>query len=271
MRRKTEDLYRTLMPNRIVTFDDIAQCASNIIGPSAERKYIYRKYVTRLIETGKLQPIRKGIYAVLSPLETPEKHETDKLLIASKIRKDYYLGYHTALEYYGSAYSAFNEAYICVQPKNRFASFNFGRFMFTPVFTQDTTSQVTEKPYNQGILRVSTKERTFIECLDRVEYAGGWEECIKSLAELGGVDLEKTVTLTIQKAKQSLTRKTGYFLELLREISPFYEHLKDGLLEKLKNQVKGAPQYLIRGESGKLDTRWRLYIPEGFEDKLKGI
>jgi predicted transcriptional regulator of viral defense system len=271
MRRKTEELYSDLLPKRIVTFDEIVQFASNIIGPSAQRRYIYRKYVAKLVETGKMQPIRKGLYAVLSPLEKPEKHETDKFLIACKIRRDYYIGYHTALEYYGSAYSAFNEAYVCVQPQNRFASFNYGRFMFRPVFTQDLTSQITEKPYRQAFLRVSTKERTFIECLDRVEYSGGWEECIKSLAELGGVDLEKVVALTIQKGKQKLTRKTGYFLELLRGISSFYEHLNDDLLEKLKKQVKGSPQYLTRKEPGGLNRKWCLYIPEGFEDKLKGI
>ena len=271
MRRKTEELYRNLLPKRIVTFDDIVQSASSIIGPSAERRYIYRKYVTKLIETGKMQPIRKSLYAVLSPLEKPEKHETDKFLIASKIRVDYYLGYHTVLEYYGSAYSAFNEAYVCVQPQKRFDSFNYGRFVFKPVFTKDTTSQITEKPYGQALIKVSTKERTFIECLDRVEYAGGWEECIKSLAELGGVDLEKVITLTIQKGKQNLTRETGYFLELLRDTSTFYEHLNNDLLEKLKKQVKGSPQYLTRGEPGKLNKRWRLYIPEVFEDKLKGI
>jgi predicted transcriptional regulator of viral defense system len=271
MRRKTEELYRNLLPKRIVTFSEIAQFTSNIIGPSADRKYIYRKYVTRLIETGRLQPIRKGLYAILSPLEKPERHETDKFLIASKIRRDYYLGYHTALEYYGSAYSAFNEAYVCVQPQTRFDSFNYGRFVFTPVFTKDTISQITEKPYGQDFIRVSTKERTFIECLDRVQYAGGWEECIKSLAELGGIDLEKTAILIIQKGKQTLTREAGYFLERLRDMSPFYEHLNDDLLEKLKKQVKGAPQYLIRGEPGKLNKRWRLYIPEGLEEKLKGI
>jgi predicted transcriptional regulator of viral defense system len=104
-----------------------------------------------------------------------------------------------------------------------------------------------------------------------VQYAGGWEECIKSLAELGGIDFEKVATLIIRKGKQKLTRETGYFLELLRDMSPFYEHINDDTLEKLKKEVNSVPQYLIRGELGKINTKWRLYIPEGFEEKLKGI
>jgi predicted transcriptional regulator of viral defense system len=271
LRKKTEELYTSLLPMRIVTFDDIVQLASKKATSSTNRRYIYRKYVKRLVEAEKLQPIRKRLYAVLNPLEKPEKHETDKLLIASKIRKKYYLGYHTALEYYGSAYSAFNEAYVCIQARDRFDPFNYGRFTFKPVFTKDILSQILKKPYGQSFLRVSSKERTFVECIDRVQYAGGWEECIKSLAELKGIDYEKLVALTLNRGKQILFRKVGYFLEYLRNTSPFYEHISQDLLEKLKKQVKGSPQYLARREPGELNARWRLYIPENLEEKLKEI
>ena len=118
---------------------------------------------------------------------------------------------------------------------------------------------------------MSSKERTFIECIDRVQYAGGWEECIKSLAELSGIDFEKLVTMTLHQRKQILLRQVGYFLELLRNTSPFYEHISQDLLEKLRTQAKGSPQYLVRREKGELNTRWRLYIPKDFEEKLRGI
>lgn len=271
MRRKTEELYINLLPMKIVSFEDTVQSASKIVTTSANRSYIYRKYVKRLVENGKLQPIRKGLYAVLNPLEKPEKHETDKLLIASKIRKNYYIGYHTALEYYGSAYSTFNEAYVCVQAKDRFDPFKYGRFTFKPVFTKDTTSNIVEKPHGNSFLRISSKERTFIECIDRVQYAGGWEECIKSLAELRGIDFEKLATLTVNQKKQILLREVGYILELLKNTSPFYEHINNNLLDKLEKQVKGPPQYLERKEPGELNKRWRLYLTEDFGEKLKGI
>jgi len=270
LRRKTEELYTSLLPMRIVTFDDIVQQASKKL-TTTNRRYIYRKYVKKLIEAEKLQPIRKGLYAVLNPLERPEKHETDKLLIASKIRKKYYLGFHTALEYYGSAYSAFNEAYVCIQARDRFDPFSYGGFTFKPVFTKDTLSQVLKKPYGQSFLKVSSKERTFVECIDRVQYAGGWEECIKSLSTLRGIDHEELLALTLNQRRQILIRQVGYFLEYLKNTSPFYEHIDQGLLEKLKKQVKGSPQYLARKEPGELNTKWRLYIPENLEEKLKEI
>ena len=88
--KKIEALYNALLPFKVVTFDDIVQQSLTIIEGSANRRYVYRKYVKRLVETGKLQPVRKGLYTVLSPLEKKEEYEPDKLLLASKIRREYY-------------------------------------------------------------------------------------------------------------------------------------------------------------------------------------
>jgi len=271
MVNKTEALYNALLPMKIASFDDVLQASSSVIEGSANRKYIYRKYVRRLIEAHKLQAIRKGLYAVLSPLEKAEKYEPDKLLIASKIRKKHYLGFHTALEFYGCAYSAFNEAYVCVNSKDRFDPFSYKRFTFKPVFVKDTTSQVLEKPYGSSLLRVSSKERTFIECIDRIQYAGGWEECIKSLENLHGLDVEELISLTLHQGKKSLPRRVGFILDLLRKRSPFYEHVTGTTLCKIETEIRGPPQYLVRAKKGSLNRRWNLYIPEAFEEQLRGI
>lgn len=271
MATKTEALYSALLSMKIVNFDEIVKKASEIIGTGENRRYIYRKYVERLVKMGKLQPIRKELYAVISPLETPEEHEIDKLLIASKIRQNYYLGFHTALEYYGCANSLLNEAYICVQPKNRFNPFQYQRFTFKPVFVKDVTSEIIEKPYYQAFIRVSSKERTFIECIARIQYAGGWEECIKSLESLSGLNFEKLLDLTLKQNSKTLNKRVGYVLELLKKTSPFYEHLNETLLNKIAEQAKGPPQYLMRGLKGPLNKKWNLYIPEDFEEKLRGI
>jgi predicted transcriptional regulator of viral defense system len=270
MPSKTETLYNTLLSKKIVTFDEIVQQALKITDSASNRRYIHRKYVRRLIEAGKLQKIRKGLYAVLSPLEKTNEYTPDKLLIASRIRKKYYLGFHTALEYYGAAYSTFNQAFICVQAKNRFDPFTFKRFKFKPVFVKETTSQIVEKSYGTSLLRVSTKERTLIDCINRPQYAGGWEECIKSLENLSGVNAETMITLTLAQKREATRRRLGYILELLKTRSPCYEHISDNTLKKLETEKQGPPQYLVRGQKTKLDQKWNLYIPENFEEELRG-
>jgi len=269
---KIEALYEALLPKKVVTFNEIMQEASKIVQTAPNRRYIHRKYVTKLIQNGKLQRIRKELYLVLSPFEKPETHIPDKLLIAAKIRKDYYLSYHTALEYYGCAYSLYNEAYISVKPKNRFDPFEYKHLTFKPVFTNNTTTDIETKHYQNTTLKVSNKERTFIDCLDKIQYAGGWEECTKSLESLGGINTNKLLTLlTNTYKKEIIIRRVGYTIEYLREHSQFYEHISDNALNQIAKLIIGPPQYLIRGQKGTLNNRWKLYIPKNFKEKLRGV
>jgi len=267
---KTEELYRKLLTLKVVRFDEIVDKARGIIEATPSRRYIYRKYVRRLVKAGKLWRVRRGLYVVLSPLEKPEGYTADKLLIASKVRDDYYLGFHTALEYYGCAQSLYNETYICVKAKDRFDTFQYGRFVFKPVFVENTDLEVLDKPYQENTLKVSSKERTFIECIDRVEYAGGWEECLKSLENLRELDFQNLVNLLLKNGKDILLKRAGYTLELLKKHSPFYEHLESRLLDEITKQISGSPRYLVNGETGSINKRWNLYIPKNFEEKLRG-
>lgn len=268
---KTEELYSSLLSMKVVSFDEIVEKARSLIEAVPSRRYIYRKYVDRLIKKEKLQRVRKGLYIVLSPIEEPERHVVDKLLIASKIRKNYYLGFHTALEFYGCAHSFHNNAYTCVKIKDRFDPFQYKRFSFKPVFVEDTDLEVEEKKYQENILRISSKEKTFLECIDRVQYAGGWEECLKSLEGLRNLDFEKLVSLLHKYNKDILFRRVGYILELLKKHSPFYEHLNEHLLNEIEKQITGQPRYLISRDKGPFNKRWNLYISRDFEEILRGI
>jgi len=35
--------------------------------------------------------------------------------------------------------------------------------------------------------------------------------------------------------------------------------------------VTGKNQYLVQGAKGTLNKRWRLYVPDGFKEHLRGI
>lgn len=269
MSSKTDALYIEMLKKRVVSFDEIVSLARELFGRPFNGSYIYNKYLRRLVKEGRLKRIRRGLYVAMSPLE--EEPSIDNLLVASKIRPEYFLGFHTALEFYGCAYSAHNETYICVRPESRFNPFEFGRLSFRPVFVDDVDLEVEEKNYRGHELRVSGKERTFVDCLERVEYAGGWEEALKSFQNLSGLDFEKIQSLTVKAENDMLLRRAGYVLELLKERSMFYEHLPEEVLERLAEKISEQTRYLVQGIPGSLNPKWRLYIPEGFEGKLTGV
>jgi predicted transcriptional regulator of viral defense system len=264
---KVDALYSKLYAKEVLTFDDIVAVTNALFQTRFSRAYIFNKYVRKLLNSKRLQRVRQGLYVISSPSTPP----ADKLLIGSNIRTMYFLGFHTALEFYGCAYSAYHEVYVCVRSRHRFDAFTFNHITYRPVFVSNIQDGVDVKHYKAHNLRVSSKERTFIDCLDKIPYAGGWEECLKSLQGLGGVNFDNIPLLLPAYPSQVLTRKVGYVLDLLQAHSVFYQHVPSSVLQCLAQRVKGSPQYLIRGKPGPLHPRWRLYIPFGFEDYLKGV
>ena len=66
---------------------------------------------------GRVIPVRRGLYAVVPFGFSPDSSPVDLYLLASKMTKDAVVGYHTALEYHGKAYSVYNRLhYLTVRP-----------------------------------------------------------------------------------------------------------------------------------------------------------
>jgi Predicted transcriptional regulator len=268
--RKIDQVYRSLLELRVVNSGEALDAVRRVAG-DVNMNYAYNEYLKKLLKQEKLVRVRRGLYIVLNELETREKFTVDKFLLASKLRKRYYLGYHSALEFYGSAYSMYGEVYICIKKEDRFNPFNFRGVSFKPVYVSDMDTEITERKYRNVFLKVSSKERTFVDCLQRVHYAGGWEECLKSLEMLSGLDFEKVCEVLERVGNELTLRKAGYVLELLSKHSIYYEGVDADLLERIRKRIGKTPMYLERGRPSSLDKRWNIYVPEGFEGYLRGI
>ncbi len=264
---RAEELYEALLPLEVVNFDEIAELASRL-SDRRDRAYINTKYVQPLVRRGRLRRLRRGIYFVSTGVKGASP---DKILVASKVRKRYYLGYHTALELHGCAYSAYNTAYVCVRHGDGFREFAYDQYLIKPVFSSDIDVGVGDSVYRGHNIRVSSRERTFLDCLDRVEYAGGWEEALKSLESMSGLMFAELVGLVAGSGNRFLIQKTGFVLELLKSKSIFYEHVQEDELYRLQGGIGGQTRYLVEGEPGELNKRWRLYVPKNFEEYLRGV
>jgi predicted transcriptional regulator of viral defense system len=266
---KTEDLYRTLLEKKVVTSQDVQNAVK---GRSAgNMNKVYGIYIRRLLQARKLLRIRRGLYAALGPLEKPSDFVPDRFLVASKVRPRGYLGFHTALEFHGAAHSAHNNVYVVVGRQDKLRPFPFRGTNYLAVLSERPATGVVTVEYAGSMLRVSSKERTFMDCIDRPEYAGGWEECLLSLEAMGGVDVDKLRALLIESGRDLLLRKAGLVLETLSRASAYYAGVSQTILRKIQYRTGSAPMYLdpIRPPST-LNARWKLYVPDDFQNILGG-
>ena len=69
--------------------------------------------------------------------------------------------------------------------------------------------------------------------------------------------------------KDMLFRKTGLILYLLGE-NPYYQGILASLKPYLTKKMGKSPMYLKEGAKSELDKNWRLYVPIGFKDVIRG-
>jgi len=269
---KLELLYQELLKREVVRYKEIEEIASEIVeNQPVSFRYLYNEYIDNLRRSGKLLHPQRGIYVVVPPTKiNEESFQPDTYLLASKIQKPYYLGYHTALEIHGCAYSNFNEVYIVVPPNKKFRGFEFKNIRYRPIFSSQGQIGLKQIIHKNHTIVVSSASRTFLDCIERPEYSGDWEECLKSLESLAGVRAIELQQLLDRIGKDMLFRKTGLILDLFNE-NPYYEGILPNLKPYLIKMIGKSPMYLKEGVKSELNKNWRLYIPIGFNDLVRGV
>ena len=265
----TSELIEHISTKQLVSSSDIVDKVSEITGIKQENSYVYKKFIYPLLKKRYLHRVRNNLYHVTTPGHSA--NIADRFTLASMIREEYYIGFHAALEFYGVAYSYRNRVLIGITPRDRFDVFNYQNTTYAPFLTKDIRTGVAVQTHLGKEVYVCSKERLFIECVNYPDRVGGWEEVLKSLQGLGGIEFNVLLDLLFMQNNQSLLRRVGLVLELLRETSLFYEHMDDDILGRIKNRVKGGPRYLEKNISGELDSKWLLYVSPRFRQYLRGI
>ena len=276
MRTKQDQLYGEILKRQIVTFDEIVEFMQQM-HPHLKPKVINDVFLANLIKQEKIKHIRRELYQGIPLYQTNDDVlQFDKFTVVAKFRKgEGIVTYHGALELYGCAYNSFSEILIGV--KSYFHPFKVGSINYKPTYLPNPELGIeTFKLEKDVIVRVSSRERTFIDCLNRIDYIGGWEECLKSLESLGGIDYY--TLLELMKAfqdKQLLLRKIGFILEVFQEHSVYYEALSNQMLNEIENLLSPSKLYIdrtLRLEENVLFPRWKLYVPLDFiERNLRGV
>ena len=108
------------------------------------------------------------------------------------------------------------------------------------------------------VIKLTGKERTLVDCLERPEYCGGFEEVYRCAEKLPFLNFDVLAEYLRLQDRRILFAKVGFFLEQHREA--FF--VEEDFLNDLERQVPRQPLYLEgRRKKGRLDKRWNLIVP----------
>lgn len=216
------------------------------------------------VKRGNLLRVRRGLYAVVPPGSDPDSLPLDGYLLASRMADDAVLGYHTALELHGVAYSSSRRLPYLTQRHAR--PLLFRSMEFRPVLVPKPLRDERAERFGVALadragleVALTTLERTLVDCLDRTDLAGGWEEAWRSLEAAGFYDLDQVIEYALLLGNRTTIAKVGFFLEEHREQFAVY----DEDLARLRQHAPSAPHYIRRhrDESVTLVPGWNLVLP----------
>ncbi len=229
--------------------DVIAITGNESTSTSLITRWLKKKYVVR---------IRKDLYTYIDL--TTGDIIANKYQIASAINDNSYVSHHTAFEFYGMVNQVYNTAYV--SSEKRFNTFEFMGTNYKCISSAFKDGVIQVK--NIEGIRVTDKERTFVDSVNLVSKVGGIEELINITKTIEDLDADKLLNYMEWYNKKILYQKVGYFLENYyigqRLETDFFEtcHVKSG----------DSVRYLVQGRDGKFNAKWNLIIPDEFIPRI---
>lgn len=220
----------------------------------------YKNWIISQVRAKKIVKVRNGLYVFVDVSGYPL---TTKFEIAAKIADDAFVCYHSALEYYGVANQVSNV--VLVGSKKRFNDFSFDDVDY---IRKPAHHDVQVVNIVNAAVRVTSLERTVVDCIDDVNEGGGTDEVLNAIDQIRVLDENKL--LEVLKAYDSvlLYQKVGYVLEQFQDKFMLSVAFFDECKSHLTNQVK----YFLQDEYNDIAfvSEWKLMAPTNLKSRIYG-
>ena len=205
------------------------------------------------LRNGTLCHIKPNLYAVTDM--ATGLCAANKFEIASNISDTACVAYHSAMEYHGLGHQLFNE--MSVISDSTFRTFEFEGITY--VRRQPKIAEGVIVPAMNSKVRVTDLERTIIDCIDRIKYAGGLEELLNNFTSVAYIDEVKLKGYLDAYEKASLYQKAGFLLSMYKK----QWGLSAGFFRHCKAHIGKSTRYLIDvADNTDYVSEWRLCVPE---------
>jgi len=213
----------------LFTFRD----AQSILGTS--NKAVYR-VLDRLRSKKRVRQVKRGLY-LLSPAKSGiEGFWTEHAftILPRLMGADYYVGFWSALEYWGMTEQLPQTIYVVTTRRRKNLAFNGQRIQFVTYPPRRFFDYVKED-MGEAEFNISSREKTIVDSLTHPEYSGGISEIAKALwTDRDKTDMRRLVEDAERMRILAVKLRLGYLLELL-------SFAEESYLPLMPRRPTGAP------------------------------
>ena len=225
-----------------------------------ENESQYEKWIAKRIRLKEIARVRNGLYV---HIDRTGYAMTTKYELATKITEDAFVCYHSALEFFGVANQVFN--IVTVGSEKRFNEFSFHDIDYV---RKAPNHMIQVMHIVKAAVRITSLERTVVDCIDDVNAAGGIEEILNALDQIRVLDEDKILETLRAYNKVLLYQKVGYVLEHFKEKFKF----SDGFFAECQSHLTKQIKYFLRDEYKSLEfnSKWNLMAPTKLLSRIYG-
>ncbi len=215
------------------------------------------------VVAGDLVIVKRALYATVPPGIATDSVQVDPYLLATKLADDAVVAFHAALQFHGAAFSVWKRFdYLSRMTLSRFA-YHDAKFLSvrpTPALRSlpDMGGLFVESPRPGGVVRVTSRERTFVDVLHAPRRCGDWPEVWRSLAMFDLLDLDVVVGFVELIGSALTAAHVGYFLEQHREQFAVGDSHLEALRQFAPRKVR---HFDSRNTPGTLAPGWNVLVP----------
>lgn len=226
-----------------------------------ENEKQYSNWISNKLKRGTYVKIRNNLYALIDP-STNDIYST-RFEIASNITNTSFICYHSALEYYGIANQVFNDITVGTLTKFNNFTFNDIEFHYKSSKNIDFVDYVVREE-----IRVTSLERTIIDCIDDINLSGGVEEVLNALEQIKYLNEGKLLEILMIYNKMFLYQKVGYLFEIYN----FQLKLSNNFFDTCKSNLTSKVNYFLKDEFDNLylNRDWNLFVPQNIRSRING-
>ena len=216
-----------------------------------------RRIASDLTNKKWLKRLESGKYLIV-PLEAGEKGEftEHEFIIASKLIDPYYIGFLSALNFHGLTEQVPYTVFVATTKQKDLFELHGMNYQFVTL-TKDKFFGEKEYAIGDKKIKISTPEKTVIDCLDHLEHGGGLEQVSKAFSDFeGNFSQKRLVEDALKLGNGAVIKRLLYLLHTLGV------DLEDELKEKLRSKFSEgySPLDPTKPARGPYKEKWGLRL-----------
>ena len=215
-----------------------------------------RLQLKRMTDAGLLMRVREGVYYIIPYEQDSEMFMPDWHLMAEPLaRQNYYIGYYSALQIHQLITQPSLKEQIVINKQIKPSEIEIKNVKFQFIYHNKNHFFGYKKVWIDKFNRVwcSDLEKTIIDCLYKPDYAGGIVEIAKAIIMVKDIiNFEILLNYIIKFDSQSVIKRLGYLLELLKIETPIIDTLQKQRSNSISILDTEMPKV------GKILSRWSI-------------